>query len=125
MTNTVLFYTTVVLQNQQRFRFTMPQRVEYGCCTTTNTTLRAAFHRGLEVFVERDTASVERFTTTDFRTQRTNAACVDTNTSTLRNVANNRACRCIDRIKAVTTFNQYTRAELTSRSTYTRHNRCR
>ena len=69
----------------------MPHWVEQGGCTAAYAALRAGFHRGLEVFVERDTAGVERFTAANWAAQRTNAAGIDTDTGALGDVFHNRA----------------------------------
>lgn len=55
----------------------MPHRVEQRCRTAAHAALRAGFHRCLEMFVERNTAGMERFTTANRATQRTNTPGVD------------------------------------------------
>ena len=80
----------------------MPHRVEQRCRTAAHTALRAGFHRCLEMFVERNAAGMERFTTANRATQRTNTPGVDADPGTLGNVFNNRAGGGVDGIQAVT-----------------------
>ena len=61
----------------------MPHRVEQRCRTAAHTALRAGFHRCLEMFVERNAAGMERFTTANQATQRTNTPGVDADPGTL------------------------------------------
>ena len=121
MTHAVAFHTTVVFQHQQAFHFQLPHRVEQRCRTAAHTALRAGFHRCLEMFVERNAAGMERFTTANRATQRTNTPGVDADPGTLGNVFNNRAGGGVDGIQAVTALDQYAGAELTSRGTHAGH----
>ncbi len=125
MTNTVSFHTTVVFQHQQAFHFQVPHWVEQRRCSATHAALRAGFHRGLEVLVERNTAGVERFTATDRAAQRTNTAGIDADTGTLRNVFHDRAGGGVDRVQAVAALDQHARAELAGWGTHAGHNRRR
>ncbi|VFS78278.1 Uncharacterised protein [Kluyvera cryocrescens] len=122
MTHAVAFNTAVVLQYQQAFHFQVPHWVEQGGRTTAHAALRAGFHRGLEVFIERDTAGVEGFTAANWATQRTDAAGVDTDTGALGNIFHNRAGGGVDRVEAVAALDQYAGAELASRRTHAGHN---
>ncbi|MNZ70346.1 hypothetical protein D3C78_886820 [compost metagenome] len=91
MTHAVAFNPTVVFQHQQAFNFQMPHWIEQSGRTATHAALGTGLHCGLEMFVERDTTGMEGFTATDRAAQRTDAAGVDTDTGTLRNVFHNGA----------------------------------
>ncbi|MNT08273.1 hypothetical protein D3C72_1430100 [compost metagenome] len=99
----------------------MPHRVEQRRCTTAYAALRTGLHRGLEVFVERDTASMEGFTTTDRAAQRTDTTGVDTDAGALRNVFHNGAGGGVDGIQAVAALDQHARAELAGRGAHAGH----
>ena len=55
----------------------MPHRVEESGRAAAHAALRTGFHRGLEMFVERDTAGMERFAAADRAAQRADATGVD------------------------------------------------
>ncbi|MNN33922.1 hypothetical protein D3C81_1477010 [compost metagenome] len=99
----------------------MPHWVEQCRSTATHAALRAGLHRSLEVFVERDTAGVERFTAANRATQRTNASSVDADTGALGNVFHDGAGGRVNGIQAVAALDQHARAELTGWGTHARH----
>ena len=61
----VVLDAAIVFEHQQGFNLQVPQRIEDGGGPTTHAALRAALHRGLEVFVEGNAAGVEGFAATD------------------------------------------------------------
>ncbi|CHD51304.1 Uncharacterised protein [Salmonella enterica subsp. enterica serovar Typhi] len=79
MTNTVLFNATVVFQYQQTFNFQVPDRIERCSSAAANTALRAGFHSCLEVFQERNNASVGGLAIADLTSQRTQTPKANTN----------------------------------------------
>ena len=121
VTHAVAFHAAVVFQDQQAFHFQVPHRVEQGRSTAAHAALRAGFYGRLEVFIERDTAGVERFTAANRAAQRTDATGVDADTGTLGDVFHDGAGGGVDGIQAVTTLDQYAGAELTGWSTHARH----
>ncbi len=103
----------------------MPHRVEQGGCATAYAALRAGFHRSLEVFVEWNTAGVERFTAANWAAQRTDATGVNTDTGALGNVFHNGAGGGVNGVQAIATLDQYAGAELTGRGAHAGHDRRR
>ena len=125
VTNAVGVGTTVVFQHQQAFHFQMPHWVEEGCRAAAHAALRAGFHRGLEMLVERNAAGVEGFAAADRAAQRANAPGVDADAGALGNVFHNRAGGGVDGIQAVAALDQHAGAELTGWGTHAGHDRRR
>ncbi len=84
VTDAVFLNTTVVFQYQKALNFEVPDWVVRCRRAATNAALGARLHCGLEMFQERDNASVNGFAIADLTAQRTQTTKADTNTCTAR-----------------------------------------
>src|SRR5690606_2368565 len=108
----VFLDAAIVLQNQQRFDFQVPQRVEQGGSSAPHPALGAGLDRSLEHFEERQAAGVLSLAATDLAAQGADTSPIDADTGTLRDIANNCASGGVDAIQTVAAFDQHAGAEL-------------